>query len=103
VCHVAVSGLFRFCREPCMIALAYGIAHQIQSCYRHLPPPSQPQQELTDYAKRRLRTFSHVGTTEQLHPSVESCAASLGMMLDGPAFAGGEVSAGLWVEGGWDR
>lgn len=50
-------------------------------------------QELLEMAKKRLRTFSHVGTTEQLLPSIESCAASLGMRLDGPAYAGGEVGA----------
>jgi hypothetical protein len=54
--------------------------------------PIAPRQDLAHIAKKRLRTFSHVGTTEQLFESVESCAGSLGMPLDGPAYAGGEVS-----------
>lgn len=47
-------------------------------------------------AKNRLLALSHVGTTEQLLPSVESCAASLGMRLDGPAYAPAEVRQEGW-------
>jgi hypothetical protein len=54
--------------------------------------PSPPQ-ALSDFAQKRLRGFSAVGTTEALHESVESAAAALGMDLDGPAYAGGEVRA----------
>lgn len=56
---------------------------------------SQHPQELSALAKRRLRTFSHVGTTELLSPSVESAAASLGMSLSELGFKGGEVRCSL--------
>ena len=54
--------------------------------------------ELLDFAKDRIRSFMHIGTTDQLYPSFESAAASLGLPLDGPAYGGGEVS---WHPGFW--
>ncbi|KAI8474343.1 MAG: hypothetical protein J3K34DRAFT_138880 [Monoraphidium minutum] len=59
-------------------------AAQLRDCAKHNPKIAD---DLLAYAKNRLRTFSHVGTTDQLGPSVESCAASLGMPLDGAAYS----------------
>ncbi len=39
--------------------------------------------ELQGFALKRLARFTHVGTTERLHESAESAAASIGRPLDG--------------------
>jgi xylose isomerase len=60
----------------------------LQECLRTDP---QVANELLEFAKDRIRSFTHIGTTDQLYPSIESAAASLGLPLDGPAYSGGEV------------
>jgi len=62
----------------------------LQECIRTDPAVAR---ELLDSAKDRIRSFTHMGTTDQLYPSFESAAASLGLPLDGPAYGGGENSA----------
>jgi hypothetical protein len=50
-----------------------------------------PAEELLEFGLKRIERFVHVGTTEKLHPSVESAAASLQMPLGGTAYGAGEV------------
>jgi hypothetical protein len=52
-------------------------------------------QEMLDFAKKRLHTFTHVGTTDRLNDSFEAAAAGLGLVLSGHAYGGGEVGAPL--------
>ncbi|KIY96433.1 hypothetical protein MNEG_11528 [Monoraphidium neglectum] len=76
-------------------------AEQLRHCARSNPAVAD---ELKAFALQRLRTFSHVGTTDQLFPSVESCAASLGLPLDGHAYqGGGEVRGRRAAAGVCDR
>ncbi len=47
--------------------------------------------ELLGFARKRLERFAHVGITDMIDLSVESCAASLDMDMDGPAYTDEEV------------
>eukprot|EP00877_Chromochloris_zofingiensis_P003280 jgi/Chrzof1/12953/Cz07g13220.t1 len=59
----------------------------MRSCIHQQPSVAD---DLLTFAKERVMKFTHVGTTDMLYPSVESCAASLNLHLDGPAYGAGE-------------
>ncbi|WIA33262.1 hypothetical protein OEZ86_006403 [Tetradesmus obliquus] len=65
-------------------------ASQLRSC---MLQDSAISQELLDFALKRIQKFTHVGATDRLFESVESAAAALNMLLDGPAYGAGEASS----------
>ncbi|GBF98742.1 hypothetical protein Rsub_11291 [Raphidocelis subcapitata] len=96
--------LAEFAAHPLAVDLVHnGEAFQVLGLtnYSHWPKADALRQcaisdqgvarELSAYAKRRLATFAHVGTTDALFESVEACAGALGMALDAPAYAQGEA------------
>ena len=47
--------------------------------------------EALKFAKERLEKFAHVGVVDDLHAGLEVAAATLGLPLDGTAYAPGEL------------
>jgi hypothetical protein len=86
-------GLVVSCRLQVLGATNYSHweqSHQLREC---LVSDAAATQEMLDFAKKRLHTFAHVGTTDRLNDSFEAAAAGLSLSLAGHAYGGGEVGA----------
>lgn len=77
----------------------WGSAGEMRHCMQAHP---DVEAAMLGFAQRRMRTFTHVGTTDRLYESAAAVAAAMDRPLSGPAYGGGE-NQDANVELGGDR